>query len=83
MVSFEQILEVVLDEAVRAAFEEAAQAGLPLCQKCVSASMARHLVREVFPALRADYDRRRHLTQGQVRALIEEAGRLAAHAHCV
>jgi hypothetical protein len=47
MVSFEQILEVVLDHAVRAAFDEAARAGLPLCQKCVSVSMARQLVREV------------------------------------
>ena len=44
--------------------------------------MARRLVREVFPALRADYDRRRHLTEGQVRALIQEAGRRAAHARC-
>ncbi len=82
MVAFEQILEVVLDEAVRAAFDEAARAELSVCEGCLSRSLARRMVIEVLPALRADYDRRRHLTEGQVRTLIQEAGRRAAHAHC-
>jgi hypothetical protein len=82
MVAFEQMIDVVLDEAVRAAFDEAVRAGLPVCQKCLSACLARRMVRYVFPALRADYRRERLLTVGQVRSLIKDTGRNAAHARC-
>jgi hypothetical protein len=44
--------------------------------------LARRMVLDVFPALRADYRRERLLTLEQVRELIENAGRNAAHAHC-
>jgi hypothetical protein len=53
MVAFEQMIDVVLDEAVRAAFDEATRADLPVCQKCLSACMARRTVLEVFPLLAA------------------------------
>jgi hypothetical protein len=82
LVSFEQIVDVVLDEAVRAAFDEAARVGLPICEGCLSRWLSRRMVLDVLPALRADYDRRRHLTEGQARTLIQKAGRRAAHAHC-
>lgn len=79
LVSFEQMVDVVLDDAVHAAFDEAVRVGLPVCQKYLSACLARRMVCDVFPALRADYDRRRPLTVEQVRTLIREAGRSAAH----
>jgi hypothetical protein len=40
------------------------------------------MVLDVFPALRADYDRRRPMTVEQVRVLIQDVGRNAAHVHC-
>jgi hypothetical protein len=79
MVSFEQIVEVVLDDAVAAALDEAWHAGLPVCQGCLSAWLARRMVCDVFPVLRADCDRQRPLTVEQVRALIQDAGRNAPH----
>jgi hypothetical protein len=53
------------------------------CQKCVSASMARRMVLDVFPALRAEYRREQLLTVEQVRSLISDTGRNAAHAYCL
>jgi hypothetical protein len=79
VVSFEQIVEVVLDDAVAAALDEASRAGLPLCEACLSALLARRMVHDVFPALRADYRRERPLTLDQVRNLVEDTGRDAAH----
>jgi hypothetical protein len=80
--SFEQMVDVVLDAVVEVALGEAQRAELPVCEGCLSGCLARRMVIEVFPALRADYDRRRILTEEQVRALIREAGRSAAYAHC-
>jgi hypothetical protein len=37
------------------------------------------MVHDVFPALRADYRRERPLTLDQVRNLVEDTGRDAAH----
>jgi hypothetical protein len=82
LVAFEQMVDVVLDEVVRAAFAEAARAGLPVCEACLSGWLAQQMVHHVLPALRADYDRRRPLTVEQVRVLIQDVGRNAAHVHC-
>jgi hypothetical protein len=82
LVAFEQIVDVVLDDAVNAALREAWRAGLPVCEACLSRWLARRMVLDVFPALRADYDRRRPMTVEQVRVLIQDVGRNAAHVHC-
>ena len=68
-----------MDEAVGAAFDEAARARLPVCEGCLSGWLARRMVLDVFPALRADYRRERLLTLEQVRGLIEDTGRNAPH----
>ena len=52
-VSFEQMVDVVLDEVVRAAFAEAGRAELPVCEGCLSRWLARRMVLDVLPALRA------------------------------
>jgi hypothetical protein len=79
VVSFAQISEFVLDDVVRAAFDEAGRSGLPVCEACLSGWLARRMVLDVFPALRADYRRERLLTVEQVRALIQDVGRNAPH----
>jgi hypothetical protein len=82
VVSFEQMLDFVLDEAVRVAFDEAARVGLSVCEGCLSRWLARRMVLNVIPILHADYRREQLLTMEQVRALVEEAGRSAVHVRC-
>jgi hypothetical protein len=81
-VSFELIVEAVLDDAVATALDEALRAGLPICAVCLSASLARRMVLEVLPVLHANYRRECALTLEQVQTLVRDAGRNAAHVHC-